>query len=347
MPSLLEVLSRPNVAVANYAIKGPNTSADEDVNVENWTPWTDFNLCICNEATFDDLLRRFVIPVVNYALSNQPGSCHYGRGTRCFSRHQPDWSVISSTWVVEKGYLNVLPGDTKLDAKWRPSMIHEAKNFEEWQKVMHQVVSYMMKEENRYGFIITDTNMVALRLTRRPVESGIAADRPRRDNVPGHQRHISDTSMAELESSFIDEEATNWDYYPPEYAIIPWDVHGPGKLTIKLALWCLAMMAANGHRYIAYSYPDLDSWRQGYNGGYVHNTSGATLSTLVEGHRYEEPDLEGRAIDVADDDDGDELERNSDGQEYDKGESEHGGSFEDEDDSETIIPTRLKGGDAD
>ncbi|KAK5999027.1 hypothetical protein PT974_01414 [Cladobotryum mycophilum] len=367
MPSLLEALTKPNVAVTNYAVKGSNTDSGGDVHVENWTPWIDFNyttltrifrqelsqgyhgsadqapleqdLCICNEATFDDLVRRFICPIVNYALAGQPGSCHYGRGTRCPSKHEPDWLVISSNWIGDKGYINVLPGDTKLDSKWWPSMIHDPDNFEEWQKVMHQAVSYMIKEENRYGFIITDANMVVLRLTRRPVENGIAAGRPRRGNLASHQRQISDASMVDPESSFVDDNTMNWDYYPPEFAVIPWDTYGSGKLTIKLALWCLAMIAANGDRYIACSYPNLDSWRRG-NDGYVHNTSGATSSTLSDGLCHEEPDLEGRIVNVGGDQDsshagsadGDsEFEQSSDGQDED-----------DEDDEKTIIPTRPK-----
>ncbi|KAJ9129514.1 hypothetical protein NKR19_g10334 [Coniochaeta hoffmannii] len=43
--------------------------------------------------------------------------------------------------------------------------------------------------------------------------------------------------------------------------------HSPGKLTIKLALWCLAMMAANGDSYIDYSYPAPNSWRRSDDGG--------------------------------------------------------------------------------
>jgi hypothetical protein len=63
------------------------------------------------------------------------------------------------------------------------------------------------------------------------------------------------TSSHGANSSFHDDIPAEWDYYPPEYVVIPWEAHGPGILTIKLSLWSLAMMAANGDRCIGYSYP--------------------------------------------------------------------------------------------
>lgn len=81
------------------------------------------------------------------------------------------------------------------------------------------------------------------------------------------------------------------EYNNPEYAVIRWDAHGKGRLTIKLALWCLAMMATRGDRYIDYSYPDLDTWRSAGKGkGFVHNTSGIHRSKLSKAHIRQEPD---------------------------------------------------------
>lgn len=68
-------------------------------------------------------------------------------------------------------------------------------------------------------------------------------------------------------------------------------LHGRGRLTIKLTLWCLAMMAANGDSFVDYSYPDLDSWRYGGK-GYVHNTSGTKKAKLSRNDSHQEPDLQ-------------------------------------------------------
>ncbi|KAJ8126543.1 hypothetical protein O1611_g7096 [Lasiodiplodia mahajangana] len=107
----------------------------------------------------------------------------------------------------------------------------------------------------------------------RPMGQGLAADRPRRQVATfaaGHQRQFSDVSMASgstsgQESSFHDDDPVNWDYYDPEYVDILWSRHG-NTLTIKLALWCLAIMAVQGERYIDFSYPALDSWRKDSGG---------------------------------------------------------------------------------
>ncbi|KAH6848205.1 hypothetical protein B0I37DRAFT_354835 [Chaetomium sp. MPI-CAGE-AT-0009] len=123
---------------------------------------------------------------------------------------------------------------------------------------------------------------VALRITRCEVGPGLAAGRPRRATAAtvSHQRQPSDESMASAASSYLDDEPLEWEYHDPEYALVPWDAHGRGRLTIKLALWCLAMMAANGDNYIDYWYPDLDSWRLAKEGCYVHNTTGAKKRRL-------------------------------------------------------------------
>ena len=61
-------------------------------------------------------------------------------------------------------------------------------------------------------------------------------------------------------ASYVDDNAVNWEMEPPEYAVIPWGEHRSGRLTVKLALWFLAMMAANGGCDIDYSYPALGSF---------------------------------------------------------------------------------------
>ncbi|KAH6627772.1 hypothetical protein F5144DRAFT_283697 [Chaetomium tenue] len=325
MVKLLDALTTPNVGVDSALIPpGQNTESNTRVTVSDWQPWADFNydtltrifqrelsqeyrgereprplyndLRIHNEESFEDLLRRFVTPVVNYALEGQAISCHYGRGTRCPNRdsYKPDWSLVSEHHINgEGGYRNLLPGDTKLDAKWQPDMI-DTRDYGEWQKVVSQVATYMACYFSRYGFIITDTVLVVLRITRQEVGPGLAASRSRRPRGPNpaasHARHPSDVSMTSDGSTFIDNDALNWDYHDPEYAIVPWAAHGRGRLTIKLALWCLAKMASTGDNTIDYCYPDLDSWRiAADSAGYVHNTSGARKARLSERDRHAEP----------------------------------------------------------
>jgi hypothetical protein len=60
-------------------------------------------------------------------------------------------------------------------------MVHETRYVNEWQKGMSQILMYMTSEETRYGFILTDANLVVLRITRRHIGDGLAASRARRD----------------------------------------------------------------------------------------------------------------------------------------------------------------------
>ncbi|KAF5619783.1 hypothetical protein F52700_11611 [Fusarium sp. NRRL 52700] len=317
MPTLLEALTKRNVAVNSQAVVGgSNTTTETYMEPGSWRTWDEFNydtltrifrrklaseyrgssepraleldLIVNNEETLEDLLRRFVSPCVNYALENQQGHPHLGRGSRCGYEDRPDWSAISTEYITEHGqYANILPGDTKLDTKWAPWMSEDEGSFNEWQTVLAQELTYMARYRTRYGFIITDANLVVLRITRELIGAGLAQTRPRREAAAyvGHQRHSSDITMCSGDGSssfYSDDSPLEWSYHDPEYAVIPWNAHGKEVLTIKLALWSLVMMATSGDRGIAYTYPPLDSWR--YNGRvYVHNTSGATKAELSEG----------------------------------------------------------------
>ncbi|RTE69803.1 hypothetical protein BHE90_015812 [Fusarium euwallaceae] len=317
MPTILEVLTRNNVSVnSDSVVPGANTTVRTDIQPEDWVPWRDFNystltrifhtelrkeyrggnerrplekeLIINNEKTLETLLGKFLSPVINYALDDQAGQTYLGEGSRCGD--DADWSAISDELFDEHGYFNLLPGDTKLDAKWRPTMLRD--NFNEWQKAVSQVETYMARNSTRYGFILTETNLVALRLTRQPLDAGMALLRPQRATATSltHQRHSSDVSMASTGisgSAYSDNNPEHWAYCNPEYAVIDWAASGQGNLTIKLALWALAMMATNGDRHIDYSYPDLDTWRWA-DGYYVHNSSGATKPSLSKRDVYQE-----------------------------------------------------------
>ncbi|RSL78973.1 hypothetical protein CDV31_017237 [Fusarium ambrosium] len=317
MPTILEVLTRNNVSVnSDSVVPGANTTVRTDIRPEDWVPWRDFNystltrifqtelgkeyrggnerrplekeLIINNEKTLETLLLKFLSPVVSYALDDQAGQTYLGEGSRCGD--DADWSAISDELFDEHGYFNLLPGDTKLDAKWRPTMLRD--NFNEWQKAVSQVETYMARNSTRYGFILTETNLVVLRLTRQPLDAGMALSRPQRASATSfaHQRHSSDVSMASTGisgSANSDNNPEHWAYCNPEYAVIDWAASGQGSLTIKLALWALAMMATNGDRHIDYSYPGLDTWRWA-DGYYVHNSSGATKLRLSRRDVYQE-----------------------------------------------------------
>ncbi|KAK3944263.1 hypothetical protein QBC46DRAFT_172528 [Diplogelasinospora grovesii] len=230
MVNILQALTRPSEAArfnGTYAPEGQNTTIHSDIAIDTWFPWPDFtyenitrifatelarqyhgplepaaldkDLLIFNEEVAEDGLRRFPVPVVNYALSLMPGAPHYGRGTRClYFRLKADWSLISDMRLDDNNrYVNLVPGDTKLSSKWTPDMLDDEEMFVEWQEVVSQTVTYTAERFGRYGFIVTDSVLVVLRLTRQYTGAGLAANRSPRSAGSGSQggHSGSDTSM--------------------------------------------------------------------------------------------------------------------------------------------------------
>ncbi|KAM3555348.1 hypothetical protein MY1884_005635 [Beauveria asiatica] len=324
MPTILEALADKSVARdfdnAN-SITGPNTDCKTEISVDDWCPWEDFtyknikcifkkelgrrykgdneplplplDLCVLREDTTQDALGRFPIPIINYALSSGGGTEHFGRGSRCQpdAMYAPDWSVVSCSHSSTEGMPNILPGDTKISSKWWSGMLDDEDNFDEWKKVLDQIVTYLALWSTRYGFIITNTEVVVLRISRQRLHAGIAAHRTRRIRrsdatiIPS-----SDPVSIASSEGFQDVNPLHWDF-GVEYKAIPWYEHGPGKLTGKLALWALARMASYGDHSIEYSYPDLDTWRTQDTGfGIVHNTSGEKLDKPTKHTEIQERD---------------------------------------------------------
>lgn len=222
MPILLDVLAEKSVAKDfNNAgsFPGLNSVCKTQAHVNDWHPWEDFtydtikqifkkelsrrykgesepqplplDLRVLKEDATQDALGRFPIPIVNYALNSIGGTEHFSRGSRCYQHgvYIPDWSVVSQSHVgVTGGMLNILPGDTKISSKWWSSMLKDFDNFDEWKKVLNQIVTYMASCSVRYGFIVTDIKVVALRITRQHVPKGLASSRTRRE--PGSKAPI-------------------------------------------------------------------------------------------------------------------------------------------------------------
>ncbi|CAK7225422.1 hypothetical protein SCUCBS95973_005859 [Sporothrix curviconia] len=305
MVTLLSALTSRNPLLDTSRVsEGPNTES-ADKSPLTWIPWEEFSydnlmaifekqvsaryegpstslsdalpldLQICNEQTFELALHRFIMPTVNHCLDVSSTKPHYGPGSRCpHPSAKPDWSCIG-----RGKYCNYVPGDTKLSAKFWPSMLRT--HILEWKKVVGQVVAYQAKYASRYGFIITDEVLIVMRLTREGTADGIAAGRMNRLGT-SHGVDYNDgegDSFVNTTASFVDNNPMDWELNPPEYAIVPWSAHGRKRLTVKLALWCLAMLAVKGGNHIDYSYPELNSWRLAGD-RYIHNSSGVSKRHL-------------------------------------------------------------------
>ena len=78
----------------------------------------------------------------------------------------PDWAGIQrhDRDRIDTGqYLNVLPGDSKLSQKWKSSMIEHSRKKGD-RAPIKQVYNYCIAGRCRYGYIITDEELVPIRV---------------------------------------------------------------------------------------------------------------------------------------------------------------------------------------
>ncbi|PYI09803.1 hypothetical protein BO78DRAFT_394685 [Aspergillus sclerotiicarbonarius CBS 121057] len=116
---------------------------------------------------------------------------------------KPDLAIRRTQDMLGAG-ANRAPGDLKVSWKWKSTwrFAVDARNSAEYKQVLAQVNFYMNQHGARYGFIISDTEMV-------PVQ---------RLEQKGHMAVAT---------------------------AIPWGAHGQGVLTVRLALWYIAMLGAS------------------------------------------------------------------------------------------------------
>lgn len=116
------------------------------------------------------------------------------------SRLRPDWAGTENSENVP--YSNRVPGDTKQSAKWNTNMNTNTPTVqEEFRKPLRQVLTYCVRLNTRYGYIITDAEAYFFRRTKSPEPaSPLSTNRPQRKNIqptqPTHGRVLSVTSVA-------------------------------------------------------------------------------------------------------------------------------------------------------
>ncbi|KAH8909442.1 hypothetical protein BR93DRAFT_935200 [Coniochaeta sp. PMI_546] len=321
-PTILDVLVKPNPDLDSSWIPVNEWRMWEDFTYDNllsiynkvlhasWStaPSIDmasgYDIEIWDEHTLDLFLARFMFPVVNGALARASEVLkldevfYLGPGSWAGSM---DWALVSRNRVDEGCYSSLLPGDTKLSAKWQPKMEKspDVRVRYQWSLPLSQATTYSVHSGCRYGFIITDKHLVLIRISIERVSEGLATSRPSRQSS-SHQRIISaETDISSgldamsLDSfgahSYLDDNPMNPEYQPPEYVVVPWGSHGAGRLTVKMSLFCLCLMAGCGDVAFSTDYPPLDSWRQEARRLFRHNTSGLVAKHLPKGATLEDP----------------------------------------------------------
>ena len=169
-------------------------------------------------------------------------------------RWKPDWgcyTLDSTNDEDSEDPINepsLLPGDSKISTKWSSSQIHLGKVELRWGtksqlSPLRQIYSYCLAHNRRYGYLITDLELVAIRI-RFQNDNDAEGDMITPD---------PDTLRARARKSSV-----------LEYKAIPWQSQPlnanqtAGGLTMNMGLWWLHIMAT-GNTNIGFDYGDLDA----------------------------------------------------------------------------------------
>jgi len=234
-------------------------------------------LHIQDEDSLEALLVRWNNAVVSCALSvtpcqnnirsggYPPNEIHMARGGHAWIPNmsdkkslRPDWAGITDRLTHQnekmprrKCYINILPGDSKLSTKWSSQLPEGA----EFKKPFFQLFKYCELAKVRYGYLLTQEELVVVRVSRREQEETSDSDVPRRMS----DRQLLNRVKKGQGAIHVPKDEEVGIYRVLEFKSIPWkDQAGTAgdNLSINLALWWLHMMAAK-ERSIKASYGDL------------------------------------------------------------------------------------------
>jgi hypothetical protein len=159
---------------------------------------------------------------------------------------KPDWCLYQKTedLEVEDHYGNLFPGDIKPAKKWKADWINSPRLHEKKKAdlVLEQLTKYMCLADTRYGFVLSEEELVAMRISRfqRDIES---LEELAQEDTAAARELIDSTYDPENDpdGAFADTERGVGILL--EFCTIPWTANGTGSLTINLALWWLSVLA--------------------------------------------------------------------------------------------------------
>ncbi|KAH6645472.1 hypothetical protein BKA67DRAFT_664546 [Truncatella angustata] len=214
------------------------------------------------------LNERLAKGVVHFKKNNGQGHIPDEKGIL----QQPDWCVYQKGKedYDKRRFANLVPGDSKPASKWKSDWIdcEDATLKRHAKLVMQQVTKYMYLGNTRYGFVISEEELVPLRLSTFHSDSETVDERigdnlarqivnathgnfeedeeaeeadDQGDEEYRSQREISLEPFQKL-ADFL-QDANNKTHLLVEYCRVPWAVHGTGALTVNLTLWWLPILA--------------------------------------------------------------------------------------------------------
>ena len=257
---------------------------------------------VSDEDSLETLLTKWNQSVISEALSVAQ-QCLYKPpttkiiymakgGQACFSestKYRPDWAGIQPRPSQHNGAnadsrsKNVLPGDTKVSTKWSSrdivsGPVQSEYTRKDWLRPLNQVYTYCVKANARYGYIITDKELVAIRI--RP-NLDTDDSQPTNDSQDSWQEFVSTQEDSQRAQASFRETTLSWEHDESndsalssptlahmcddgrlEYKAISWsnaksrDPRRCDDLTVNLALWWLHIMASVSSN-IKEQYPPL------------------------------------------------------------------------------------------
>lgn len=217
---------------------------------------------IRNENTLNSLLVRWNNAVVSAALaasqsklsgnsrsgSRKEGEIFMACGCQATLDHPkgrkiPDWAGIMKDKVYDNfvdgqkrvTHKNLLPGDTKLSTKWNSEKMEKAKNDPAMKAPINQILTYCVTAEVRYGYLITQEEVVVFRISERDLSEPDLESK-------GQRRRLEKNALGMPQEKMFGR-GKSW-YM--EYKAIPWELDEgvrSNNLTVNLALWWLHMLA--------------------------------------------------------------------------------------------------------
>ena len=244
---------------------------------------------IHDEQSLESLLTKWNHSVVSEALSKaqeylytnhsnmtiymaRGGQSHFLQLAK--EKRFPDWAGIqpavsrADAQGTTISSINILPGDTKVSKKWLSDDIVDGPldtdyTPDNWQRPLKQVYTYCVRANARYGYIITDKELVVIRIGPSTLEKSPTSTQESSQGF-GLVHAIPDITEDESSQGCFEYDEGN-DYALPkqilnkmkrdggilEYKAIPWSNDNGGKprraqdsMTVNLALWWLHMMAS-------------------------------------------------------------------------------------------------------
>lgn len=243
---------------------------------------------IHDERSLESLLTKWNHSVVSEALSktqeylytNHSNTIYMARGGQSHipqlvkEKRFPDWAGIqpalsqADVQGTKKSSINILPGDTKVSRKWLSDDIVDGAldadyTRDNWQRPLKQVYTYCVRANARYGYIITDKELVVIRIGPSTQEKTPTSTQESSQGLDVIQT-IPEVTEDESSQGCFEYDEGNDHTLPKsilnklksdggilEYKAIPWTNDNGGKprrdhdpMTVNLALWWLHMMAS-------------------------------------------------------------------------------------------------------